>query len=165
MFWWWWSLKHVCLSTNILYVRVKKDKSTEYIIGCKSKGLLAYKLFPLHCAFSPNIKYLGYKIRIQFNNNPLVVEQSNHKTKTVNAYIVYDLYNWPKIPLRNLTLKNSLLGVNNIRKDSDKSKYEYSGYGIPFDGLGIVFIYLSSTTGRAFNSIFFKSSILVQIVL
>ena len=48
--------------------------------------------------------------------------------------MVYDLENWPKIPLRNISLKNCLFGVTNIVKNSDKSKYVNSGYGIAFDG-------------------------------
>ena len=55
-------------------------------------------------------------------------------TKTVKAYIVCDLDNWPKIVLINFTLKNCWFGATNIRKDSDISKYEYSGYGKTFDG-------------------------------
>ena len=47
------------------------------------------------------------KIAIEFNNTPLATEQSNY-VKIVNAYIVYDLDNWPKVPLRNFTLKNCL---------------------------------------------------------
>ena len=50
--------------------------------------------------------------------------------------MVYDLDNRSEIPLRNFTLKNCLFGANNIVKISDKSKYEYSSYGIAFDGLG-----------------------------
>ena len=38
---------------------------------------------------------------MQFNNAPLVVEQNNYAGNIVNAYIVYDLDNWPKIMLRN----------------------------------------------------------------
>ena len=38
--------------------------------------------------FLPNIKNFGSKIGIQFNNTLLVAEQNNHKTKTINAYIV-----------------------------------------------------------------------------
>ena len=45
------------------------------------------------------------------------------------SYIVYDLDNWPKILLRNFTLKNYLFGATNIAKNSDKSKWVYSGYG------------------------------------
>ena len=37
-------------------------------------------------------------------------------TKTVNAYIFHDLDNWPKILLRNVTLKNCLFGATNIVK-------------------------------------------------
>ena len=61
---------------------------------------------------------------MQFNFTPLVVEQNNYTTKTINAHMVYHLENWTKIPLRNFTLKICLFGATNIRKDSDKSKYE-----------------------------------------
>ena len=71
---------------------------------------------------------------MQFNNAPLVVEQNNDTKKPVNTYIVYDLCNWPKILLRDFRLKNCLFGATIIGKDSDKSKYEYSSYGIAFDG-------------------------------
>ena len=71
---------------------------------------------------------------MQFNNTPLVVAQNNYITKTVNAYIVYDLDNWTKNPLRNFTLKNCLFGATNIVKNNDKEKYVYSGYRIVFDG-------------------------------
>ena len=36
---------------------------------------------------------------------PLVVTQNNYATRIVNAYIVYCLDDWPKIYLRNFTLK------------------------------------------------------------
>ena len=42
---------------------------------------------------------------MQFNNTPLVVEQNNYTTKTVNAYIVHDLDDWLNISPRNVTLK------------------------------------------------------------
>ena len=51
---------------------------------------------------------------MQFNNTPLVIEQNNYTTKNVNVYIVYDLNNWPKIPLRNFRLKNCLFRATNI---------------------------------------------------
>ena len=51
---------------------------------------------------------------MQFNNTPLVVEQNNYTTKIVNAYIVYDLDNWSKIPLRNFKLKNWSYGTTNV---------------------------------------------------
>ena len=54
----------------------------------------------------------------------------------MNIYIVYDLDTWPKISLRNFTLKNCLFGATNVVKDNDKEKYVYSGYGIVFDGKG-----------------------------
>ena len=58
-------------------LELKIDKSTEYIIGWKSKDLYNSKLIALHGAFLPNVKYSGVKIEIQFNNIPLAIEQVN----------------------------------------------------------------------------------------
>ena len=69
--------------------------------------------------FLLNVKYFGIKIRIQFNNTPLVIEQINYPSKIVNVNIVYDLDNCPKILLRNLALKNCLFVATNIVKNSD----------------------------------------------
>ena len=74
-------------------LELKKDKNTEYFIGWKSKGLFKSNFRPLHGAFLPNIKYFGHKIGTQLNNTPSIVEQNNYSTKTVNAYIFYDLDN------------------------------------------------------------------------
>ena len=74
----------------------------------------------MHGAFLSNIKYFRHERRIQFNNNPLVIEQNNYTTKIVNAYIVYDLDNWSKIPFKNFTLKNCLFGAANLVKANDK---------------------------------------------
>ena len=112
------------------------DKGIDYVIDWKSQVLFESKLLPLTGAFLPNMKYSGYKIGTEFNNTQLVVEQSNYATKTVNAYFVYDLEDWPKIPLRTFKLKNCMLGATNIVKNSFKGKYVYSGYGIAFDGKG-----------------------------
>ena len=65
---------------------------------------------------------------MQFNNTPLVVEQNSYATKNVNTYIVYDLGNWPKIPLMNFTLKICLFGATKITKYRDKSMWVYSNY-------------------------------------
>ena len=73
-------------------------KGTNFVTGWKSNSLFKSKLVSLHGAFLPNVKYFGHKIEIQFNNIPLDVEQNSYTTKTVNAFIVYDLDNLPKIP-------------------------------------------------------------------
>ena len=65
--------------------------------------------------------------------HPLAVEQNNYLNKIVNVYIVYDLDAWPKIRLRNFTLKNCLFGATNTIKNSDKEKYSYSGYRLAFN--------------------------------
>ena len=119
-------LDKICFGDIFVYQLIfnmsdlKKDKCTDYVICWKSKGLRKSELLPLHGAFLPNIKYFGYKIRIQFSNTPLVVEQKDYVTKTVNAYIIYNLNNWPKIPLNNFTSKNRFFGATNIVKTSKK---------------------------------------------
>ena len=57
-------------------------------------------------------------------------------TEIKSAYIVYDFDAWPNNPLNNSKLKNFLFGGTNIIKNSDKEKWEYSGYGVAFDGSG-----------------------------
>ena len=42
---------------------------------------------------------------IEYDGNTLVVEQNNHATKTVNAYICYELNTWRDILLTILHLK------------------------------------------------------------
>ena len=93
---------------TFIALELKVSKSTKYFIVWKSKGLYKSKLLPLYGALLPNIKYFVPKIAIQFSNTLLVVEQNSYTTKIVNAYIVYDLDNWTKIPLRNSRLKSCL---------------------------------------------------------
>ena len=56
---------------------------------------------PLYAAFLHNIELLGYRIEIQFDNNILDVKQNIYANKIINAYIVYNLDTWQKIPLNN----------------------------------------------------------------
>ena len=41
---------------------------------------------------------------IKFDEDPLALEQNNYLSKIVNVYLVYELYDWPNIPLKNFTL-------------------------------------------------------------
>ena len=78
---------------------------------------------PLYAAFLHNIELVGYRIEIQFDNNILDVKQNIYANKIINAYIVYNLDTWPKIPLNNFEfLKKCLLGLTYIVKNSDKDK-------------------------------------------
>ena len=52
-------------------------------------------------------------MKLKFNKDPLAVEQNNYATKIVNAYIVYDLDNWPSSRLKNISLKSCLFGATN----------------------------------------------------
>ena len=85
------------------FKRIKyKNTNIECITDWISNGLYNSRLNVLNSDFLLNIKYFTKRMGIQFNNIPLVVEQSNHTTEIVNVYIVYDLDNWPNVPLRNL---------------------------------------------------------------
>ena len=66
-----------------------------------------------------NIKYFGYKIRIQFSKNCFSLKK-NYSTKKLSAYIVYDLDHYPRNPLGKFLLKNSLHGASNIVANNSK---------------------------------------------
>ena len=87
-------------------IELKKDNDTNYLISWKSKGVYNCKLTPVNTAFLHKVKISWYKMGIQFNKSILVVEQNKYKTKVANAYAVYDLDDWSKIPLINSTLRN-----------------------------------------------------------
>ena len=53
---------------------------------------------------------------IKFDKDSSAVEQNNCVSKTVNAYIVYDLDIWPDDPRNNFKLKNCFFGTTNIVK-------------------------------------------------
>ena len=93
-------------------LELKKDKSADYVVSWKSKGVHTYKHKPLYTAFLQNVKSFGYRVGIQFDNGILAVEQNNYATKIVNAYIVYDLDAWPKIPVNKFKLKKLLVSGN-----------------------------------------------------
>ena len=54
-------------------------------------GVFTSKLKPLYTAFLVRIKLSKYKVRINFDKDPLAVKQNNYLTEIVDAYIVYDL--------------------------------------------------------------------------
>ena len=83
----------------------------KYIISQRSKGVYITKFIPIKNYSLSNRKYFCEKIALQFNYTPLVVEQNNYPTKTVNIYILYDFVSWQKNPLRNSTLKKCFFFV------------------------------------------------------
>ena len=117
-------------------LKLKKDKSTDFILSWKSKGVYTSKLKPLYAAFLNSIKYSEYIIGIKLDKDPLAVKQNNYLSKIVNDYIVYDLDAWSRNPTNNFKFKNCLFGATSIAEDSDKGRYVYSGYGITFDSAG-----------------------------
>ena len=87
------------------------------------KDVLNSKLKSLYNTSLNSIKLSEYRIGIKFDKEPLAVEQNNYLTKIVNVYIVYDLDAWPKVMLRNFTLKKCFFGAYNTVKDIDKEKF------------------------------------------
>ena len=87
------------------------------------KDVLNSKLKSLYNTSLNSIKLSEYRIGIKFDKEPLAVEQNNYLTKIVNVYIVYDLDAWPKVMLRNFTLKKCFFGASNTVKDIDKEKF------------------------------------------
>ena len=55
--------QHLILDT----LELKKDKSTDYVLSCKSNVVYNSKLKPLYTAFLYRIKLTGYKIEIKLN--------------------------------------------------------------------------------------------------
>ena len=60
---------------NIL--ELKEDKSTEYVISWKSKGLCISKFNLLYTLFWYSIKLSGSRIRIQLGNSVLFAEKNS----------------------------------------------------------------------------------------
>ena len=54
----------------------------------------------------------------------------------LNLYIVYELNTWPRNPVNNFTLKNCIFGTVKLVANTIKSKLNYNGRGIAFDGEG-----------------------------
>ena len=101
-------------------LELKKDKSTDYVLSWKPKGVFNSKLKPLYTAFLNSLKLSGYEMGIKFGKNPLAAEQNNYPRKIVNVHILYDLDTWSNIPLGNFTIKNCLFSETSIVKNSGK---------------------------------------------
>ena len=112
-------------------LELKKGKCTDYVLSWKSKGVFNSKFKPICTAFLHSIKLSEYRIGIEFDEDPLAIEQNNYLTKIVNFYIVYYLDAWSKVTFRGLTLKNCLFEATNIVKNRDKEKY-VQRYGLAF---------------------------------
>ena len=66
-------------------LELRKDKDTDYVIGWKSKGLFESKFFPWHGAFLPNIKYIGYKIVVQFSFSYRTKQLHDHNCQCLHC--------------------------------------------------------------------------------
>ena len=57
---------------------------------------------------------------INFDKDPLAVEQNNYLNKIINVYIVYNLAVQPRNPTNNFKFKHCLFGATNIVENSNK---------------------------------------------
>ena len=111
---------------------------TDYVLSWKSKGLSAESIKPPTTSdnsLTPTLSYYyNTKIKVKFNGS--VLRQSKKLSYThsnmVNIYIVYEL-GASTSNNNDTTLKNCLFGAVTLTKNTDISKYRYSGYGIGFD--------------------------------
>ena len=62
-------------------LELKKGKCTDYVLSWKSKGVFNSKLKPICTAFLHSIKLSEYRIGIEFDEDPLAIEQNNYLTK------------------------------------------------------------------------------------
>ena len=65
-----------------------KDKSTDYVLSWKSKGVYNSKLKSLYTAFLHSKTLSEYRMGIKFDKDPLAVEENNYPCKIANVYIV-----------------------------------------------------------------------------
>ena len=63
---------------------LKKDKSTNYVLSLKSRGIFNSKLKSLYTAFLRSKKLFEYRTGIKFDKDPWAKEQNNYLTKIVN---------------------------------------------------------------------------------
>ena len=78
------------------------------LLAGNQKRYIVLNLHHYALIFLRIIKPPGCRIRIQFDNSILVIEQNNYVAKIVNAYIIHDL-DWSKNPKRNFKLKNCIV--------------------------------------------------------
>ena len=126
--------KNMLVHQLTLRLKLKEVQETDYAFSWKSKGADAATFKPSYTKLLHSINLSWYRVGIEFNKDPLAVEQNNYAIKIVNGNNVYDLDAWPKNSLNNFNFKNSL--ATNIVKGSDKEKWMYSEYGIIFDRAG-----------------------------
>ena len=88
-------------------LQLKEEIGTNYVLSCKSKEKCISKLEPIYSAFLHSIKLSEYKVGMNFDKDS--VEQNNYATKIANAYIVYELDAWSKVPLDNFKLEELLV--------------------------------------------------------
>ena len=128
--------------------------STKSISSWESKGLSdeVIKCPTINNnSLAPTLENIAKNMFVKFDGSCLIKQDEfTFNKKTINIYIVYDLNS----NLNNFdpTLENCLFGAIKISKNSDMSKYNYSGYGIGFHSGG-TFLHPTGSFGN--NAIIF----------
>ena len=107
----------------------KLINNTLPIFSWQSKESFTEYIDPPTNSLSPSINYVGSNINIQSN------KLTNTYGKVVKIYIVYEL-GASSSYVNDRTLKNCSFSAVILTKNTDISKYGYSGYGIGFDRRG-----------------------------
>ena len=123
-----------------MYVYLKTVVNSDYTLSWKSKGLSDENITPpsaLHNFLFFSLNYLGTKIRVRFSGSWLKENKIIYiHGKIVHIYIVYEINKNYNTTNSDPTLENCLFRRVSVTKNCDIDKYNYSRYGIRFDGHG-----------------------------
>ena len=124
------------------------DKNIVYVHYWQSKGISDGKIIAPGTSSRNDMAPIleETKMRLKFKNDLLRQNKVTYNHgKIVNIYIVYEISSI-FTSQSTFTPKNSLFGAVKLTKNSDISKYKYSGYGICFDSNGR-FLHADGTYG------------------
>ena len=134
---------------------IDSTNNTIYVHYWQSKGLSDGKINAPGTSSSndqaPILEYRCAGIRLKFKGDLLRQNKVTYnRGKIVNIYNVYEISSTFTSQSR-FTLKNSLFCAFKITKNTDISKYKYSGYDIGFDSNGS-FLHADGTSCNIFWS-------------
>ena len=82
---------------------------------------------------APDIKNINGQLYVSFNGNCFKQDPITIPNNVINIYVVYKLDPIGSTRNTDYTIQNALFGAIKITKNTDSSKYNYTGYGLCFD--------------------------------
>ena len=116
------------------------DNNIVYVHYWQSKGISDGKINAPGISSSNDMAPILEEIKMRLKSKNDLLRQNKvtySHGKIVNIYLVYEISS-TFTNQSNFVPKNSLFGTVKLTKNSDISKYKYSGYGICFDSKGSV---------------------------